>query len=99
MNLKNITDFDSLLKNEKKIIIAFFYAEWASGSKIMEQEFDLLDINKFLIVKINIDEHPALASKYGIRGVPTLLIFKNGSIVKTKVGICRCEDICEGMVE
>lgn len=66
-----------------------FWAEWCGPCKmiapILDEIADEFD-GRITVAKLNIDENPATAPKYGIRGIPTLLLFKNGAVVATKVG-------------
>jgi len=87
---KPVTDkeFESEVLKKEGITVVDFYADWCGPCKIMAPVLDELaekkpDIN---VRKLNVDENPTSATKYGIRGIPTLLFFKDGEIVKTKVG-------------
>ncbi len=91
MGTKKVTDatFEAdVLKNDKPVLVDY-WAEWCGPCKmvapvleaIAEEHGDKLDI-----VKLNVDENPAVTQKYGILNIPTLGVFKNGEVVKELVG-------------
>ncbi len=70
-------------------VLVDFWAEWCGPCKMigpsLEEIADELS-GKVTIAKLNIDDHPDAPAKYGVRGIPTMLLFKDGEVVANKVG-------------
>lgn len=80
--------FDDLLKSQTPVMVDF-WAVWCGPCKMLAPTVETLaDENegRLAVAKVNVDESPDLAAKFGIRGVPTLIFFKNGTEVKRIVG-------------
>ena len=90
-NIINITDasFDhDVLKSDKPVLIDF-WAEWCGPCKMIAPILDQVATDysdRVRVAKLNIDENPATPAKYGIRAIPALMLFKNGTVEAQKVG-------------
>lgn len=77
-----------VLQSETPVLVDF-WAEWCGPCKAIAPMLDEIAMayrEKVKVLKINIDENPSIPSRYGVRGIPTLMIFKNGQVEATKVG-------------
>ena len=98
MALINITDEefeDSILKNSG-VCLVDFWAEWCGPCKQISpilEEIAAEENNAITIAKINIDENPRIATDYGIRSIPTMLLFSNGELKDTKVGVLPKQEL------
>lgn len=98
VNIFNEENFESEVVNSEKTTIVDFYADWCGPCKIMSPVIDKIaeeNAETIKVGKVNVDENQELAMKYNVMSIPTILVFKNGTILKTFVGVTTKEEIEE----
>ncbi len=87
----HVTDstFEEEVLNSSQPVLVDYWADWCGPCKMIAPILDEITADygdRLKVAKLNIDENPATPPKYGIRGIPTLMLFKNGQVEATKVG-------------
>ena len=90
-NIIHVSDesFEQEVLQSDKPVLIDYWAEWCGPCKMIAPVLDEVASeysDKIRVAKLNIDDNPATPPKYGIRGIPTLMLFKNGEVEATKVG-------------
>jgi len=98
INYISDSSFEAEVLQSKGAVLVDFWAEWCGPCKMIAPILEETAIEydgKLTIAKLNIDDNPDTAPKYGIRGIPTLLLFKDGKLVATKVGALSKTQLAE----
>ena len=96
--IKHVSDasFESDVLKSNGLVLVDFWAEWCAPCKMIAPMLDEISDEykgKVTIAKLNIDESPKTPLRYNVRGIPTLILFKNGQVEGQKVGALRKTDL------
>ena len=83
------SSFDEMVLRASEPVLVDFWAEWCGPCKMLAPFLDELATDmagKVTVAKVNIDENPQIPRKYGVRGIPTMMLFKGGQVAATKIG-------------
>ena len=100
MTTSKVSDdsFDSDVIKAAQPVLVDFWAEWCSPCKMIAPSLEEIAgelEGKMTVAKMNIDENPMTPAKYGVRGIPTLMLFKDGAVAATKVGAASKSQLSE----
>jgi len=99
--VKTFTDSNFDVETKNGVVLVDFWAEWCGPCRRLAPTVDALASEfdgRATVAKMNVDENPNVPGRYAIRGIPTLLLFKEGQLAETIVGLAPKEDIAK-MIE
>lgn len=94
MSVSNENFEEEVLKSDKKVLIDF-YADWCGPCKMLSPIVEAVasENSSIKVVKVDIDVNPALAVKYGVSSIPTLIVIENGEVKNTSVGLISKSEV------
>ena len=98
----NDADFSTDVLKSATPVVVDFWAEWCGPCKMIAPHLEEMANemgDKLKVVKVNIDDNPLTPTKYGVRGIPTLMLFKDGEVAATKVGAAPKTKLVEWVEE
>ena len=102
VNQTSDTAFEADVLKSDKLVLVDFWAEWCGPCKMIAPHLEALAAelgDQLEVIKVNIDDNPLTPTRYGVRGIPTLMLFKNGEVAATKVGALPQSKLMEWVQE
>ena len=90
------SDFDSTLKASPVPVLVDFWAEWCAPCRRLAPTIEAVAAElegKMAVGKLNVDDHPGVSARFGIRGIPTMILFKDGKPVDQIVGLISKDEL------
>ena len=100
VNVFNEENFENEVINSDKTTIVDFYADWCGPCKMMSPVIEKIaeeNVENIKVGKVNVDDNQELAMKYNVMSIPTILVFKNGKLEKTFIGVTSKSGIEEAI--
>ncbi len=92
------SDFDTSVLESPTLVLVDFWAAWCGPCRVMAPMVDSVATDysgRVGVGKLNVDENPETAERFGIRSIPTLLLFKDGKVVESAIGVARKAQLTE----
>ena len=100
VNVFNVENFEEEVLKYEGTVLVDFYADWCGPCKMMSPVIDKIaeeNEENIKVGKVNVDDNQELAMKYNVMSIPTILIFKNGELSKTFIGVTSKSEIEEAI--
>ena len=101
VNHINDSNFNEEVLNAKGVVVVDFFATWCAPCKMLAPVLEEVasEMAEVKVLKVDVDESPETATKYGVQSIPTIKIFKDGAEVETKVGFMPKDVLKEAIEE